>query len=238
MVVSVILVGVEYPVNLGMIARICENFGVAELVLVAPVAKKDDPQAVMYSKQALPTLQNAKVVGSLEEIQNDYELFVAMSGILNRHKNTFRTFYTMQEFAKKMPGGRIALVFGREGIGLTEKEIDFCDFVVNIPTSNKYPILNLANAVAIALYATSRISRARKKSIDPLQKNTLYKSFDYFVDRLSAKNEFRNPKKIKIAFKRLMSMSMFPEKETKSIIAVFKRIEDELRKMNYSAPIK
>ena len=43
-------------------------------------------------------------------------------------------------------------LFGREGDGLTNQELELCDLVVSIPTHESYPILNITHAAAIIFY--------------------------------------------------------------------------------------
>ena len=47
--------------------------------------------------------------------------------------------------------GSVGLIFGRESIGLTNEEIQQADFVVTIPASKKYPVMNLSHSVSIIL---------------------------------------------------------------------------------------
>ncbi len=218
---SVVLVGVEYPVNLGMIARLMANFNVEELILVSPVCNKEDETARMYAKKATYILESARTVNSLNDIEEEFDLLVATTGVIDRFRNIFKSHYTLKEFSKRIPkNSKVALVFGREGIGLTENEIDFCDFIITIPTSERYRVLNLANAVGIVLYELSNTKPKRPKTIDPSQKKILYETVDALIEILSSKKFLRNPKKVKSAFRRIFSMSILPEKETKAIIGV------------------
>ena len=47
---------------------------------------------------------------------------------------------------------KIALIFGREDIGLLQDELARCDILVHVPTSDIYPILNLSHAATIVMY--------------------------------------------------------------------------------------
>ena len=47
---------------------------------------------------------------------------------------------------------KIALVFGREDRGLTNRELKLCHRLVTIPTAPEYPSLNLAQAVMVVAY--------------------------------------------------------------------------------------
>ena len=48
--------------------------------------------------------------------------------------------------------GKVAIVFGPEGMGLTHDELGLCDLLLTIPTWEGYPILNLSHTVAIVCY--------------------------------------------------------------------------------------
>lgn len=51
-----------------------------------------------------------------------------------------------------MAAGRLALVFGTEGYGLSQAEIDACDYVVKIPMAHNVDSLNVAAASAVAFW--------------------------------------------------------------------------------------
>ncbi|HYL60459.1 MAG TPA: TrmH family RNA methyltransferase, partial [Candidatus Acidoferrales bacterium] len=55
---------------------------------------------------------------------------------------------------------KIALVFGREDRGLTNREIKLCNRLITIPTAPEYPSLNLAQAVMVVAYELMMASRA------------------------------------------------------------------------------
>ena len=51
-----------------------------------------------------------------------------------------------------MAEGRLALVFGTEGYGLSQSAIDACDYVVKIPMEYNVDSLNVAAASAVAFW--------------------------------------------------------------------------------------
>jgi tRNA (cytidine32/uridine32-2'-O)-methyltransferase len=53
---------------------------------------------------------------------------------------------------KEKKSNKIALVFGREDSGLSNGELQQCNFHVQIPTSEEYTSLNLASAVMVVCY--------------------------------------------------------------------------------------
>ena len=51
---------------------------------------------------------------------------------------------------------RVALLFGSEKIGLTNKDFSHCHWLLNIPTSQQNLSMNLGQAVAVCLYELAR----------------------------------------------------------------------------------
>jgi tRNA (cytidine32/uridine32-2'-O)-methyltransferase len=48
--------------------------------------------------------------------------------------------------------GEVALLFGRESTGLSNTELDRCQYLVHIPANPQYPSLNLSQAVQVLSY--------------------------------------------------------------------------------------
>jgi len=226
----IVLVGTEYELNLGSVARVMKNFGFRELYLVSPQCDPKGFDAIKYSKHARDVLEGAKVVKTLSQATKGCKLAVGTTGVLYRHwDKTIRSPILLQDLKKKLTSnkeGRVALVFGSEGLGLCEEHVSQCDFLVTVPTSNEYPILNLSHAVAICLYELSTI---RPRTFVPSggeEKEALIDGFSLLVDRY--KNVMRNPRKVKIAFRRMVGKSMLTDKECASILGVVRRAGSEL----------
>jgi tRNA/rRNA methyltransferase len=158
----------------------------------------------------------------LREAVGDCDAAVGFSGILKRHRGSIRAAIPLSEFAPKVReySGKVALVFGREGIGLTKDEIGECDYLVHIETSPEYPILNLSHAVAVALYALrgERGRKPRQKRIGGKEKEALIDIFK----RLVGKYRFRNSARCVVAFRRVIGRANPTEKEGRSIMNVLR----------------
>ncbi|VVB99750.1 tRNA (cytidine(34)-2'-O)-methyltransferase [uncultured archaeon] len=228
----IVLVEPEYELNLGSVARAMKNFGFSELVLVRPKCNPLGFDAIKYSKHARDVLEMAKTVKTLAAASKGCKFTVGTSGILYRHwHETFRTPISLRQFAEKMKGekeGGVALVFGNEGVGLSEKDISACDFLVTIPTSKEYPILNLSHAVAVALYELSSFPLLGFTPAGEMEKEALIKSFSLIVGHYSS--ELRNAKKVNVAFRRMVGKSMLTDKECAAILGVLRRAEKDLQK--------
>ncbi len=146
-----VLVGTEGSVNLGMIARLADNFEVDELYLVSPKASIEE--AIRYAARAARRLGEAVIVGDISEALEGVSLSICTSA-LSSEEDTLRipvAPWEAAEAAARTPG-TVALVMGRESVGLTRREIAHCTLLSTIPASPGYPVLNLTNATAIYLY--------------------------------------------------------------------------------------
>lgn len=152
--VKIVIVGIEGSVNLGFILRLAMNFDTDKIVLVNP-QQIDWNEVKKFSAKAYSIIDQLVFKNNLEEAFESNETRICTSAIISNN-DFLRQSMTIEEYKRILieKGGRIALVFGRESTGLTREELKLCDAVVTIPTSNRYPSLNLSHAVAIMLYET------------------------------------------------------------------------------------
>ena len=64
---------------------------------------------------------------------------------------------------------RIAIVFGPEDFGLTNRELKLCQSLVTIPTAPAYPSLNLAQAVIVVAYELMLAAGAGRQTGEPME---------------------------------------------------------------------
>ncbi len=64
---------------------------------------------------------------------------------------------------------RIAIIFGPEDFGLTNRELKLCQRLVTIPTASAYPSLNLAQAVMVVAYELMLAARAGRQAGEPME---------------------------------------------------------------------
>lgn len=156
--VSVTLVEPKYPVNVGHVARLLQNFGVKKLYLVKP--KVDISAAAVYASHASSLLDRA-VVTTLEKVRKENDLLVATTAVrASKKSNVIRRIVGPDRIGRMLQSSRSSsLVFGRDTTGLTNEEIRLCDVTTTIETASSYRALNIGHAVAILLYLASRGTR-------------------------------------------------------------------------------
>src|SRR5262245_9894446 len=151
----IVLVRPHYAGNLGSTARVMRNFGLTELVLVAPYASTDDLEARRLATHGLSILDGARVVSELGEAVADCAFTLATSALtggIHRRGMIGTPDELMPRLLEAAEAGPVALVFGPEPHGLSNDEIGRCHGLVHIPVDPDFPALNLAQAVTVCCY--------------------------------------------------------------------------------------
>src|SRR2546422_702749 len=159
--IRIVLSRPTHPGNIGAVARAMKNMGLAQLVLVAP-QRYPDAEATALAAGAVDVLESARVCGALDEAIDNCHLVIGTSA---RNRRIGWPALDPKQGAERLVTGAgqgpVALVFGQERTGLTNEELDRCQFVVTIPTSETYSSLNVASAVQILAYELFVAAAAR-----------------------------------------------------------------------------
>ena len=185
--VRVVLVRPREPGNVGSAARVATNFGLGELVLVQPTLRRryrpggwkpGDPEPPAPTEPITQhVMARAFAAGGLEMLERARivpDLDTALAGCISAVGYTARVRVrkepvprTPRETAAEMlaaaASGPLALVFGPEDRGLTNRDLDRCNLLVHIPADPAYPVLNLATSVAVALYELAAAQAATRE---------------------------------------------------------------------------
>lgn len=149
--IRIVLVQTYHPGNIGAIARAMKTMGLNELYLVDP-REYPSEEASNRAAGALDVLDNAMVIGSLQEAIADCTQVFATSA---RKRNYTRPQVTAEEAAdwiQHNPKEKIAIVFGRERMGLSNEQLGMCQQLLYIPGNPEYDVLNIGSAVQIVCY--------------------------------------------------------------------------------------
>ncbi|WJV52814.1 tRNA (cytosine(32)/uridine(32)-2'-O)-methyltransferase TrmJ [Pectobacteriaceae bacterium CE90] len=150
--IRVVLVETSHTGNMGSAARAMKTMGLSNLYLVNPLVKPDS-QAIALSAGASDVIGKATLVDTLGQAIEGCSLVVGTSArsrtlpwpMLEPRECGVRSVAE----AKHAP---VAIVFGRERVGLTNDELQKCHYHVAIPANPEYSSLNLAMAVQILAY--------------------------------------------------------------------------------------
>jgi len=145
---SLLLVEPAHAGNLGSVMRIAANFGVRRLDLVRPRPSPDDPEVLAWACGADRHLE-IRVWNRFADAAASYRTLVATASGRGRRGFPVVDPATGVDALVNRGLGDAALVFGNETSGLRRDHLDRSDLVIRIPTSAAFPVLNLAQAVAI-----------------------------------------------------------------------------------------
>lgn len=150
--IRIVLVETSHTGNMGSVARAMKTMGLTNLCLVNPLVKPDS-QAISLAAGASDVIGAAKIVDTLDESIAGCSLVVGTSA---RSRSLPWPMLDARECGiKSVEEGQqapVALVFGRERVGLTNEELQKCHYHVAIPANPEYSSLNLAMAVQIIAY--------------------------------------------------------------------------------------
>jgi tRNA/rRNA methyltransferase len=168
--VRIVLVRPHYAGNLGSVARAMLNFGLSDLVLVAPYAKPTDLEARRLATHGLGVLDAARVVDELGDALADCSFTLATSSLtagIARRGMIGTAADIMPKLLAAASAGPVGLVFGPEPHGLSNEEIGRCHGLVHVPVDPEYPSLNLAQAVTICCYELRKAFSAAATAANP-----------------------------------------------------------------------
>lgn len=155
---AVILNKTRFPENIGMAARACANMGCERLILSAPERWDYLKAEPLATPKGVPLLKTIAIYDKLEDALAPFNYVIgttARSGGFRRQP--LAPDQAAREAAKVE--GEVALLFGPEDRGLTNRELRFCQRLVHIPANPAANSLNLAQAVLIMLYEFRKSGR-------------------------------------------------------------------------------
>lgn len=157
--IRIVLVETFHPGNIGAAARALKNMGLAQLWLVNP-REFPSEEAESRAAGAKDLLQNARVVGSVEEAIADCQLVVGTSARERSYDLPLQDLETAAaQIWEEAQEGQIAILFGRETMGLNNREMLLCNRHLFIDANPDYPVLNVAQAIQLVCYELRRATR-------------------------------------------------------------------------------
>jgi len=221
--IYVVLIEPEEEGNVGAIARVMKNFGFKELVLVNPKCEIGQ-EAYARAMHARDVLKGAKVVKEFDPSEYDFVVGTTAKG--GGFYNVRRFSVTPKELRGRL-SGKVALLFGRESTGLKNEELEMCDLVVRIPTSKKYPTMNVSHACAILLYELSSLKEEKR-----LAKKEEKEAVLRIAKEVLSKVKFRRPSQgrtILLTLKRVLGRAELRRREAYTLAGMFRSIRNAMK---------
>lgn len=170
----IVLVRPRNPLNIAAAARAMRNFGLHDLAVVAAYGPVwQDARAAPGAEKLL---RNVFVVPRLLDALED-RAFVLGTSSLSRRQPAQPAFSLSQLgslLKKHGAAGRLAILFGSEKTGLSNRDLSHCHAILRIPTEPSCPTMNLGQAVAVCCYELQRaVKPDRAKTPKPPPRATV-----------------------------------------------------------------
>lgn len=223
--ISVAVVGAETPGNVGTIARSMKNFGLSNLLLVDPPELDPDGEAYGFAGQAREDILPNATALTFEELTERYYTVGSTATTNEDPKNHVRyPAMTPAELADHLAErtGDVAIVFGRERVGLSNDELAALDLICSIPADDAYPVLNLGQAATIILYELrdltveqSQHPDQRHECAEKAEIERLHDQFEAYLDAVGHP-EVKRPK-AKRMFRRVLGRAALTPREARTL---------------------
>lgn len=221
--VRIVLVQPTHAGNVGSVARAMKNMGLESLYLVSPETDLAAPEARARTVGADDVLIGARLCASLDEALTGCRLVIGASARARKISwPTLEPRAAASKLARAAQRTPVALLFGQERMGLTNAELDYCHFLVTIPTDPGFSSLNLAAAVQIMAYEIL-LARDRPRWALPVPENLSSlathedrRRFYQHLETVLAEIEFfgsKSPRKLMRRLMRLFNRAQLDENE-------------------------
>ena len=233
--IRVVLSKPSHPGNVGSAARAMKTMGITRLWLVR--AKRfPDAEARAMASGALDVLESAQLCADLDEALAGTVFSVALSA---RPRELSHPALDARAAARELVDAAqrdpVAIVFGNETVGLTNKEIMRCSCLARIPASDEYASLNLAQAVQVMAYELRMAALAPGKTspkTEPALHEDIEKLHAHLERSLYASGFLhpRDPRKLMDRLRRMLARARLDKVEVnilRGMLAAWDRPRDK-----------
>jgi len=231
--ISFILVEPKEPGNVGASARAMKNMGFTNLELVYP-GYFFASEAKQMACQGVEILEKARIHERLEDALVDKNLIVGATRRLGKRRGLIIQLEdSVKRIITSARKNKVAILFGRERIGLTNQEVEECGFLITIPADPSSSSLNLAQSVLLVAYELSR--KTYKTEVPALVKHEeldlLYKKIQSTLELLEyiPRGDRDLEKKIVRNLKHLIGRAGLTDWELKMLQGICSQIERKMK---------
>ena len=195
-----ILIKPQLGENIGASARSLKNFGFKNLIITSPRYGWPNIKAKATSVGAFDILKKTKVFSSTSSAIKNFDIIFSFSSrkrdINKKHIGINNFLNIIKRFKKK----KIGLMFGPEASGLTNLDLSYSNYVVQIPSSSNFKSMNLSHSVSLVCYEIFKINDFKKmKQLSFVKeigkKGKLTELLNLLISKLEYKNFFRPAEK-------------------------------------------
>jgi len=225
--ISFILHKPQLSENIGACARALKNFNFSKLILINPKPSFPNDKIIATSVGAHDIIKKSKVFNNLESALKNIDYLIATT---SRFRNKNVKHIQLNSLKKIDFKKKIAFLFGSEASGLSNNEISYSNYTMQIPTNPNFKSLNLSHSLIVIsqlvfnLININKTRYSKSKKIRSATKNQIQAMTNLCIKNLEDKNFFKPQEKKPIMIENLRSIFYrmeLSEKETRILSSVF-----------------
>ena len=213
--------------NIGACARGMKNFNFNKLSIINPKPIYPNDKILATSVGAKDIIKKSKTFNSLELAIKNIDCLIATSA---RFRNKNIKHIKLEDLKKIDFKKKIGFLFGSEASGLTNHEISYANYTLQIPTNLNFKSLNLSHSLIIIAQYVSRIVKLKSspfkksKKVKSASKKEIQSMVNLCIKNLDQINFFKPKEKRPIMLENLRNIFYkmdLSDKETRILSSVF-----------------
>ena len=225
--ISFILHKPQLSENIGACARAMKNFNFSKLIVINPKPVFPNDKIVATSVGANEIIKKSKVYENLEPAMKNIDILISTT---SRFRNKNIKHIKLNELNKIDFSKKVGFLFGPEASGLSNNEISYANYTLQIPTNPDFKSLNLSHSlIIIAQYVSSIINSKvsffkKSNKVKSASKKEIVAMANLCIQNLEDINFFKSKEKKPIMLENLRNIFYRMElstKETRILSGVF-----------------
>ena len=225
--ISFILHRPQLSENIGACARAIKNFSFKKLILIKPKPIFPNDKIFATSVGAKNIIHQSKVYENIEKALKDVDIVIATSA---RFRNKNIKHINLDDLKKIDFKKKVGFLFGSEASGLSNDEISYANYTLQIPTNPEFNSLNLSHSLIIIAQIISSILKIKtkpflkSKKVKSASKKEIHSMISLCINNLEDINFFKPKEKKPIMLQNLRNIFYkmeLSDKETRILSSVF-----------------
>ena len=165
-----VLIKPQLGENIGASARSLKNFGFKNLSIVSPKQNWPNPKTKSTSVGAYDLIKKTKIYEKTLDALSEFDIVFALSA---RKRDINKKHISIDQFLKiisKKDKKKYGLMFGPEASGLTNEDISYSNYILQIPTSEKFK----SRSKNIKLSSKKEVKHFMKHLVNLLEKKNFF----------------------------------------------------------------
>ena len=229
--ISFILHKPQLSENIGACARAMKNFDFQKMIVVDPKPIFPNDKILATAVGAKDVIDKSKTFKDLKSALKNIDIVIATSA---RFRNKNIKHIQLEDLKNIDFKRKIAFLFGSEASGLSNNEISYCNYTLQIPTNPKFKSLNLSHSLIIIAHYASSILKSKtlkffkSSKVKTATKREILLMADLCIKNLDEINFFKPKEKKPIMIENLKNIFYKMElssKETRILTSVFAQLK-------------